>query len=352
MLRAYFQFSVFLLLVSGAFILHAAPNGEALFNEHCVVCHRSSGEGSLGLPLKQSKFEDFSDQYLVKTIRYGRPGRVMPPFETLSDSQVYALVDYLREWSGTKPFEDSDLKVTGNIDHGNDLFKNHCAKCHGIDGSGRGKGTGQSYSRKRAFKVAPPAIINPGFLASASDTMLRDVIANGRDGTQMDAFAKLGLTDQDIDDIIVYLRSEESGSITSSEEAGEAQAEPTIIIDSPYDFDTTLKNLKQALSGHNFRTFPDRYLEQGLYPEWEANKKQVTLRYCNFNNLYEMLKIDSRLGMALPCRIAVIEDKEGNVQLVAMNMVRVASLFNNDQLFDAAEKMHLTQIEIMEEATF
>ncbi|TNF99040.1 MAG: c-type cytochrome [Gammaproteobacteria bacterium] len=343
---------VFFSLILGTFAVFAAPDGKVLFDEHCVVCHRSSGEGSLGLPLNKSKFKSLSDQYLIKTIRNGRPGRVMPAFAALSDSQVDAIVDYLREWSDSESFSDLDMQVAGNIENGKHLYQRHCTECHGADGKSRGKGTGQSYSRKRNFKVVPPAIGNSGFLASASDSMLKNVITNGREGTQMDAYGKLGLSDQDINDIVVYLRNEQSRLTADSRDGEEVSPEPTIIVESPHDFETTLKNLKQALSGHNFRNFPDRYLEQGLFPEWETNKKQITLRYCNFNNLYEMLKIDSRLGMALPCRISVVENDDGQVQLIAMNMARVASLFNNDQLQDVAKKMHLTQLEIMEEATF
>ena len=329
----------------------ASPDGAALFDAHCVVCHRKGGEGSIGLPLQKSKFSAMTDDYLRKTIRHGRPGRLMPAFDRLSDSQVNAIVSYLRQWSGTQPYVGEGIIAKGDATNGGRLFAGHCANCHGVKGQGLGKGTGKSYSREREFKVIPPAVGNSGFLESASDDMLREIITHGRKGTLMGAYGKLGLSTQDIDDVIVYLRSLPTLQQEKVEEASEMPA-PTIVWDSPYDFDTTVDNLKQALSGANFRIFPDRYLEQGLFPEWEVNQKQLTIRYCNFRNLYEILKVEPRVGIALPCRITVVEHDDGAVQLISMNMDLIARLFNNKQLQDFAVKLSAKQLEIMDEVTF
>ena len=343
---------VFVLAAWSPAALYAlGPDGQALFEANCVVCHRKSGEGSIGLPLQKSKFSSLSDEYLKKTIRNGRPGRIMPAFDRLSDSQVDAIVAYLREWSGAAAFKETGIAAKGDVENGSRLFTGHCANCHGEQGRGLGKGTGKSFSREREFKVIPPAVGNPGFLASASDDMLRETISSGRKGTLMGAYGKLGLTAQDIDDIIVYLRSLPTLSQVQEAEAYEQPA-PTIVWDSPYDFETTVSNLKQSLSGSNFRIFPDRYLEQGLFPEWELNKKQLTVRYCNFNQLYEILKIEPRLGIALPCRITVVEHDDGQVQLIAMNMALIARLFNNEQLERYAAELNTRQLDILEEVTF
>lgn len=331
---------------------YAALDGKQLYDRHCVTCHRATGEGGLGLPLKKSKFAAMPDSYLSKTIRHGRPGRVMPAFTTLSDAQVNAIVKYLREWSGASAAPESELVVTGDVEHGKQLYEGYCANCHGVDGKGIGKGTGKSYSRERDFDVVPPAISNPGFLASAPDAMLVDIIKNGRKGSLMAAFGKLGLSDQDIADTVVYLRSIESATQATEPHEQELYPEPTIIVDSPDDFDTTVSNLKQAISGHNFRIFPDRYIEQGLRPEWEVNKKQLTIRFCNFNRLYDMLKVDPRVGVGLPCRMTVVEREDGQVQIISMNMALIARLFNNDQLASYGQEMNNMQLEIIEEVTF
>ncbi|MGB0713362.1 MAG: c-type cytochrome [Gammaproteobacteria bacterium] len=327
----------------------AAPDGAELYEKHCVVCHRADGAGSLGIPLATEKFKVTTDDYLRKTIRYGRPGRVMPPFMTLSDAQVDAIVRHLRTITGTKPYLEPEFTAVGDLERGRVVFAAKCEKCHGDEGESGGQGTGVTYSRPREFKVIPPAIANNGFLRSSSDEMLRHVITHGRRGTDMASAEKLELSEQDIHDLIIFLRDlgeqqEKLVSITEDEE-------PTLFFDSPYDFKTTIANVKQALSGSNFRSFPDRYIEEGIWDEFAVNKKQVSLRFCNFNQLYDVLRIEPRIGTVLPCRITVVENEDGSVQLIVMNMAVVTRLFNNTQLQQAGARMHETLMNLLEEAT-
>ena len=97
-----------LMLIGGS--THAAPDGGELYTEHCGACHQMEGQGGIGLPLLNEKLADVSDDYLRKTIRLGRPGRVMPGFMRISDAQVDAIIRFLRQQSGTKAMTFSDLR--------------------------------------------------------------------------------------------------------------------------------------------------------------------------------------------------------------------------------------------------
>lgn len=330
---------------------YAAPDGAVLYEAHCAACHQING-GGIGLPLSQSKLTAVTDDYIKLTIRNGRVGRIMPAFTELSEAQVDAITVYIRGWSGEPGPQYPESPVSGDKSRGKTLYQSHCSACHGADGSGEGLGTGVTYSRGRSFAVMPPAISNRGFLASASDQMIRQVIMNGRPGTDMKSYLKLGLKKQDINDLVSYIRSFEHRD-TRLNEGVEANEKPkaALIFDSPYDFNTTIENIKSAIKGRNFRYFPDRYLEQGLADSTEINDQQMTIRFCNFNQLYELIRIEPRLGVALPCRITVIEHPDDSVQLIAMNMQVIAALFNNDQLLGLSEKFHEIQLEIIEEAT-
>ena len=92
-------------------------------------------------------------------------------------------------------------------------------------------------------------------------------------------------------------------------------------------------------------------MEMGLADDLFINKKQLSLRFCNFNRLYNMINTDPRLGVVLPCRITVVEQPEGDVKLYVMNMRLVSRLFNNDQLDESAISMFESVIEVIEEAT-
>ncbi len=330
-------------------LLLAAPNGQALYEEHCSACHQMEGQGGIGLPLMNAKLSDVSDLYLRKTIRLGRPGRVMPAFQKMSDAQVDAIVKFLRDSSGTVARTFTDEPVVGDAANGEKLYTEHCVKCHGEDGSGEGEGTGVTLSRERTFLVMPASISNSGFLASASDQMIKQVIINGRRLSGMPSFGHDRLQESEINDLVAYVRSFEEQE--RQVEALDEDERPTHVYESPYDFDTTVNNVKAALTGANFRIFPDRYIEQGLVDEFSMNTRQVGVRFCNFNVMYGMLKIEPRLGTVLPCRISILERKDGSVLLVVPNLRVVSRWFNNDELVGLWDRMEETFTEIVDEVT-
>ncbi|MCG6871019.1 MAG: c-type cytochrome [Gammaproteobacteria bacterium] len=337
--------SALLLLFSGT--VFAAPDGERLYQQHCTVCHGERGSGGIGLPLSAQKLNMVDDAYLAGTIRHGRPGRIMPGFPALSDGQLQALVGHIRSWSGGGSPRLPALPQAGDPVAGKPLWGQYCAKCHGADGSGA-SGTGVTLSRQRAFSVMPPALNNPGFLDSASDALIRHTVENGRADTPMQAF-RGSLSTRQIADVIAYMRSLRGSAAPAADPVPQPA---TLITESPYDFDATVFGLRTALQGNNFRIFPDRNLEKGLADELDVNQRQLTLRFCNFAELYRMLGLDPRLGILLPCRITVVEDADGKVKVLAMNMNAVARFFNNDLITEVFHKMQETQMRVIEEGLF
>lgn len=84
-------------------------HGDALFSQHCAVCHGNEGHGN-GLmaghfqkppanlvagPFVWSPAGDDLDAKLAKIIKFGIPGTDMPGHETLSDQDIIALRTYL-----------------------------------------------------------------------------------------------------------------------------------------------------------------------------------------------------------------------------------------------------------------
>ncbi len=291
-----------------------------------------------------------SNEYLEKTIRHGRPGRIMPAFASLSDAQVSAIVKHVRSWSDKPvPVEDTTV-IKGNSVNGKKLYAKFCVQCHGTEGSG-GKGTGVTFSRKRNLPIIAPALNNSGFLASASDVMIRDTITLGREGTPMTSMLVAGLSEKDIDDIVSYIRSlEKSAAELKQSLSGSDKDSPVIVIDSPYGLDETVENLKQAITDQNFTLIRTDYLEHGLVEEGKENKKQVVLHFCNFGFLFQALSIDPRVGMFLPCRVTVIE-KEGKVQISTINPRRLSKLFNNHELDEYCDEMYEAYNTLLEDAT-
>lgn len=178
--------------------------GEELFNENCAVCHQADAIGEPGVApsLTNPEFLGIaSDKFFEGTIRDGREDTGMPPFAHLGRKNVQAIVAYLRSHSkkaNRAEAIDSQPEAHGDPRLGKQWYDNICSTCHGVDGDGyEAGGTGT-------------AIGLAGFLDKASDGFIRETIKRGRTNTRMMAFqgpkGLANLSDQEIDDVIVYLR--------------------------------------------------------------------------------------------------------------------------------------------------
>jgi len=327
----------------------AAPDGAKLYAQNCAACHGEAGTGGIGIPLALASFQaTVDDDYLTRTIQYGRPGRVMPAFTQLKAGEVDAIVKHLRSWYAGQPIKFSRDTLKGDPAHGQKLFSTHCAACHGPNGEG-GKGTGVTFSRPRDLPITAPALHNPGFLASASDAMIRKIMTEGREGTPMLSSLKAGLSASDINDVVSYIRGFEKAPLAQSAEILNVE-KPVIVRESSYDLKTTVNNLKQAIASNNFFVGREQSVEYGLTTPDQANPHQIVVYFCNISLLNKALSVDPRVGLFLPCRITVVEHR-GKVTLMSVNPEVLSKLFNNSELNELCKQMRQNYISIMEEAT-
>jgi cytochrome c oxidase cbb3-type subunit 3 len=336
-----------LLVLAGSFQAQAALDGAKLYARNCAACHGENGAGGLGVPLSLPSFQaTVSNDYLHKTIRLGRPGRVMAASD-LPDADIDAIVRHLRSWGKAPAPQFSATPVKGNAAHGGVLYAKQCAACHGIDGEG-GKGTGVTFSRPRDFQIMAPALNNPGFLAAASDSMIKKTLMNGREDTPMTSFLKKGLREKDIDDIVSFIRSFEK--TPRPKHIGVLETEHAVLtMDSPYDLKTTIENVKQAASSSNFLFIREQPLSGGLVPAGQEDPRQHIIYFCNFSMLNAALATDPRVGLFLPCRITVVE-QNGKVKMMTVNPKRLSKIFNNAELNTLCDEMTKRYLAIMEEA--
>jgi cytochrome c oxidase cbb3-type subunit 3 len=325
-----------------------ADNGKQLYMENCSICHGTEGEGGVGMPLALSSFlKQASDNYLRQTIRVGRPGRIMPPFYRLSDLEIDQIIGHIRSWNGQKGPNWDSSPIKGDYAHGQVLFSKNCALCHGDNADG-GKGTGIMFSRPRQLPITAPALNNQGFLNSAPDAMIKEIILNGRHESPMPSANDLKLSEKDVDDLVTYIRGFQRPLVSRPKSIEDEP--PTLIYDSPYGLSETIDNLKREILGKNFKLIRDQSLDSGLVKLEHESKNKIIIYFCNFNFLYKALAIDPRVGIFLPCRITVVE-KDGKVQLMSINPRHLSRLFNNNELNGACEEMYNVYSSIMEDAT-
>jgi cytochrome c oxidase cbb3-type subunit 3 len=179
--------------------------GEDLYNQNCVFCHQADAIGKPGFAPSLTNKEFLSaasDKFLLGTVRDGRAGTGMPPFAHLGRDGITSIVVYLRSHSklpNKSAQIDKQDTAQGDPRLGKLWFEQICSTCHGKKGDGYiAGGTGTAIGKK-------------GFLDKASDGFIRTTIKEGRSNTRMLGFTGsdgiANLSNQEIDDIIVYLRS-------------------------------------------------------------------------------------------------------------------------------------------------
>ena len=327
---------------------HAKPDGARLYAQRCSACHGADGSGGVGVPLALPAFlSSVDDAYLRNTIRLGRPGRVMPAFTKLTDAEVDAIIAHIRRWPGQKrPTAPSPDRIAGNVPRGKTLYERHCAACHGTNGEG-GHGTGVTLSRPRSAPILAPALNNPGFLAAATDTLIKTTLVNGRAGTPMGSFLKQGLQEHDINDIVAYVRAFELLPPASSARVLESES-PVLVRESPYSLKRTVEKVQAAVGAANMRLIRVQTLDQGFVAEGKENQGQIIVYSCDFAFLNEALKVDPRVGLFLPCRITIVQQAD-KVLVMSINPKRLSRIFNNAELNAMCEQMHQVYTDILEE---
>ena len=200
-----FVFLYFITFPVAAENLQQIEQGEQLYNQNCVFCHQADAIGKPGMAPSLTNKELLayaSDDFFLKTITNGRPGTGMPPFAHLEEENIRAIIAFLRSHSDgiNKAAEvNAQPDAHGDPRLGKQWFEQICSTCHGVKGDGYiAGGTGTAIGKK-------------GFLDYVSDGFIRTTIIEGRSNTRMLGFkgasGLANLSSQEIDDIIVYLRS-------------------------------------------------------------------------------------------------------------------------------------------------
>lgn len=187
-----------------------ATDGATLYGTFCAACHGRRGEGMRypGMPpFPAIGNPDFlalaSNAFIEETVRRGRPGRRMPAWGEkeggLRAEEIRAVVAHVRSLGGgVGPLADARPArwLRADAREGERLYASHCASCHGAEGEGR----------------EGPALRNPVFLSTATDSYLVETIRRGRSGTSMPAFGRSTptspqLADAEIESIAAFIRT-------------------------------------------------------------------------------------------------------------------------------------------------
>ena len=178
-----------------------------LYKANCSGCHGENGSTGAARPLNDPLFlAVIGKQTLRDVIANGVPKTAMPAFAKngggdLTDQQIGILADQIEaRWSRPQEFGAIALPPygaeLGDPKAGVAVFHAYCASCHGEEGRGGAK---------------PGSIVDPSFLALASDQSLRTTVIAGRSDEGSPDYRNTApgrpMAPKEISDVVAWLSS-------------------------------------------------------------------------------------------------------------------------------------------------
>lgn len=190
-----------LLLVPAA--AAGTPESQRLYQHNCAACHGEHGDGKsraqfgLNPPPRDfttsAAWQNLSRERMILSVTYGRPGSAMVGWgERLSGGEIAGIVDYIRASFMHPP-------AVAQGPSGQQLYKRHCAACHGD------RGNGATWAHN-SLNPPPRDFTAPAARQDLTRERMLLAVTHGRPGTAMMAF-KGHLTEQEIDTVVDYVRA-------------------------------------------------------------------------------------------------------------------------------------------------
>ena len=209
---------------------------EEIYKGLCARCHGEHGDGKGVTYLyldpaprdltKAAFMNSKPDERFLQSLKNGVPGTSMPPWErVLTDEQRRAVLTYVfqtfvkearGEIKAHKVPEQNLVALSADSTHrGEQIFLQRCTGCHGRKADGKGPNSLDISPRPRDLR-------NSFFVNSVPDRRLFDSILYGVQGTAMPSWIDYGLTQNDVGDLINFIRSMNSPTVSPSSEKSAA----------------------------------------------------------------------------------------------------------------------------------
>jgi cytochrome c oxidase cbb3-type subunit 3 len=187
---------------------------SALFESNCAGCHGRDGHFGAARPLNDPLYLALIGKAkLQEVIAKGVHGTAMPAFAqnaggALTDQQISILADQIEaRWSRPRDSVGVDLPPystdSGDAEHGKEVFRAYCSRCHGEDGLGTAKGG---------------SVVDPAFLTLVSNQSLRTTVIAGRSDQGTPDWRSYSpghaMTGQEISDVVAWISAHRALSLS------------------------------------------------------------------------------------------------------------------------------------------
>jgi len=163
----------------------APPDGQAIFQQRCSMCHGAAGQGvSAAITIAGPNIQAVHDPGDVMTAEEVGPSHMPSFLRVLTVDEMRAVAGYVTQRLAIIPLK------PGNLGEGGELFRRNCAPCHRTAVRGG---------------VLAFAGVNPPNLIGISPELVAGAIRWGPG--PMPAFPPSQISDQQLDSIVSYVKS-------------------------------------------------------------------------------------------------------------------------------------------------
>jgi cytochrome c oxidase cbb3-type subunit 3 len=194
---------------------------EDAYARNCAGCHGAEGRLGPARPLDDPLYLALvDDAALARVIGEGVAGSLHPAFARsaggpLDEREIRTLVDGMRAWWGSPEMsvpeappwsltEANRESGPGDPARGAEVFRAHCAACHGPDGAGGAKAG---------------SVVDPGYLSLVTDQALRSAVLFGRPDLGMTSWTEAvggALAPREVSDVVAWLVARRAGPAPSA----------------------------------------------------------------------------------------------------------------------------------------
>jgi sulfur oxidation c-type cytochrome SoxX len=200
-------------------------NAQETYKNLCLRCHGDKGDGHGLIATYLDPYpRDFTnigfmnsktEERFVDSVKNGVGGTSMPAWgKVLNDEQIKGLLAYINESftrearTAVKPRNVPERNPVAmspeSVARGEGIYLQRCTGCHGRKADGKGANSLDILPR-------PRNLLNSEFVNRADDRRLFEAILYGVQGTAMPPWIDYGLTNEDVGDLVNYIRSLTAG---------------------------------------------------------------------------------------------------------------------------------------------
>jgi len=366
--------SVLLLAVAAPLTAQAADlaNGQEI-NKSCALCHGTIGQGTPGK--LSPRLAGLPEEYLVKIITEYRDGTRVNPLmvktasiDKMTDNDIEDISSYLSKIEIKQDATFNISQSSGDAEAGEGIFMDECKTCHKRDGYGNPR------------KEAPPLAGQHVEYLYQSMKMFQfrnRIHANDKeDETFIEEDGTLVFKDADLSNLTAFLSTLDDkvfrkgfkayvpkishAEVKASEAAASTREKSNLtitnisqtVVQMPLNDGVKTQDAIDAMLSKavelNQKLVAQQYVSKELESRGIESPYLSIFQFCTPTDARLMVMANPIFASYMPCRVSMVEDKDGKIQLMMLNLdMLIENKLLPPEVVETAIRVNQNMLDIM-----